>query len=605
MGDPAATGVILAGGRSSRFGSNKALALYRGRPLIEHVARVLSGLFDRRLLVTNSPEEYAFLGWPMTGDLTRGAGPLAGIEAACATIETPWAFITACDMPLLDPALIRRLCAKADDWDVVLPAPGGQREPLHALYHRRILPQVTASLARGEKRISDLLTRLRVRELNAAELGLGSQTLRPFININFTQELEALQDQRLNPTLEQAQRLILAQTRPGPGELLPLAEVLDRIPTAAVRARLAVPSFPQACRDGYALRAADTGAATPNHKVSLDIRGEIAAGPQERIEPLGQGGTYRIMTGGMVPPGTDSVIPFEEVSREGQRQIELATPCRPGSHIRPVGTDLRRNQVIVPAGRRIEPDHLPRLATAGVSEIEVFVRPRVGLLCTGSELLVDTGENPAPGNLIGGNRFLLAGLIRRCGAEPVDMGTIPDDGRKIAAALNAHREQGLDAIISTGGMGPGKYDLVGRVLEKLRAPVLYREIKVRPGKATMAALLGETLFFGLPGPPPAVHLLFHLLIAPALRRLQGDRHPRSGLLRARLLHPLQVRHQGVIHLKEAVLIPAGERLTVRSPRPGEALNGVMLIPAHRRALKPGELISLIPVPQAQGRWRRS
>ncbi|MFH7320488.1 NTP transferase domain-containing protein [Desulfurivibrio sp. D14AmB] len=598
MSDPSVTvtGVILAGGRSSRFGSNKALALYRGRPLIEHVARVLSGLFDRRLLVTNSPEEYAFLGWPMTGDLTPGAGPLAGIEAACAAIETPWAFITACDMPRLDPEPIRRLCAQADDGDVVLPAPNGQREPLHALYHRRILPEISAALARGERRISDLLARLRVRELNAAELGLDSPAHRPFININFTQELEALQNQRLQPTLEQAQRLILGQTRPGPGETLPLAAVLGRIPTAPVRARLAVPSFPQACRDGYALRAADTRAATPNHKVSLNLQGEIAAGHRGGIERLDRGGAYRIMTGGMVPAGADSVIPFEEVSHEGERRIELATPCRPGTHVRPVGTDLRRNQVIVPAGCRIEPDHLPRLATAGVGEIEVFVRPRVGLLCTGSELLDDTGENPAPGNLIGGNRFLLAGLIRRCGAEPVDLGTVPDDGRRIAAALSVHREQGLAAIISTGGMGPGKYDLVGRVLEKLRAPVLYRELKVRPGKATMAALLGETLFFGLPGPPPAVHLLFHLLIAPALRRLQGDRRPRPQLLRARLLHPLQVRHRGVIHLKEAVLIPQGERLTVRSPRPGEALNGVMLIPAHRRALKRGELVGLIPVP---------
>ncbi len=506
MSDPNFTreiaGVILAGGRSSRFGSNKALALYRNRPLIAHTASVLAGLFSERLLITNTPDEYAFLDWPMTGDLIPGAGPLAGIQAALGRISAPRAFITACDMPRLDPELIRRLCACPGDWDVVLPAPEGRREPLHAIYHRRILPEIAAALAKGERKVADLLARLKVRELSAAELELVPDQPHPFINVNFAQDLEALREERHRPTLEQAQRLILRHTKPTAGECLPLLEALDRIPTQAVKARLAVPSFPQSCRDGYALRAADTSAAGPGHEISLELQGEIAAGRKTPVTRLQKGAGYRIMTGGMVPSGADCVIPFEEVAYEGRRRIGLAAPCRSGRHIRPVGTDLRRQQVIVRAGCRIAPDHLPLLATAGVGEVTVFARPRVGLLCTGSELLDDTDENPAPGKLISGNRYLLAGLIRRYGGLPVDLGTIKDDEREIGKLLAAQRERGLELIISTGGMGPGKYDLVGRVLEKLGTPILYRELQVRPGKATLAALLGKSLFFGLPGPPP-------------------------------------------------------------------------------------------------------
>lgn len=199
---PATAGVILAGGKSSRFGSNKALARHRGRPLIAHAAAVLEELFQERLLVTNQPEEYAFLGWPMTGDLVLNAGPLAGIQAALHRINAPRALVVACDMPGLSVRVIRRLCQASGDWDVILPVAAGRPEPLHALYHRRILPALDAALARGEGKISRFLQELRVRRMNEAELGLittagtagaagTSETADDvFSNINYREDLE-------------------------------------------------------------------------------------------------------------------------------------------------------------------------------------------------------------------------------------------------------------------------------------------------------------------------------------------------------------------------------------------------------------------------------
>jgi len=412
------------------------------------------------------------------------------------------------------------------------------------------------------------------------------------------------------PTLQQAQNLILAHIKPGAGEIVPLDQAMGRIAATAIRARLAVPSFPQSCRDGYALRAEDTQAAgirpgtsnsgpgrpqNPAAAVRLQVRGEIAAGRTRPAAGLRAGQAYRIMTGGMLPPGADSVIAFEEVSREAADHIMLTVPCRPGAHIRPVGTDLRQNQIIVPPGRPVCPEHLPLLATAGVGELAVYRRPRVGLLCTGNELLDDIEGNPPPGSLISGNRFLLAGLIRRYGGEPVDLGTVRDDVDAIADILAAEAPGGFNALISTGGMGPGKYDLVSRALAKLEAKLLYEELRLRPGKATMAAVLGKTLFFGLPGPPPAVHLLFYLLVAPALGRAQGYRHPRPVTVQARLTDPLPLRRGDFLQLKGGRLDAEAGTLLVRLTRPDEAINAIILVPPNRRHLKKDELVRVQPL----------
>ncbi|MDZ7642749.1 MAG: NTP transferase domain-containing protein, partial [Desulfurivibrio sp.] len=380
---PWPAGVILAGGRSSRFGSNKALAHHRGQPLIVHVATTLDRLFNQRLLVTNEPQSFAFVGWPMTADRISGAGPLAGIQAALHELDAERLFVTACDMPLLDGEIIARLCNCPGDWDVVLPALATGREPLHAVYHRRILPQLEAALARGDYRIADLLAELRVREMSGNELGIGAGKSSSFVNINYRRDLENLATAPLSWL--QARRLILEAIQPDQPETIPLTEALDRIPAQPVRARLAVPSFPQSCRDGYALRAADC-TARQGATVNLQIKGEIAAGTPPPAK-LQAGESYRIMTGGLVPPGADTVVPFEEIQHQERQSITLASGCRPGTHIRPPGSELGRGRVVVRAGRVIAPEHLARLATAGCEQLAVYPRPRVGILCTGSELL--------------------------------------------------------------------------------------------------------------------------------------------------------------------------------------------------------------------------
>ena len=190
-------GVILAGGKSSRFGSNKALALHDGRAMVQWIADRLSPLFDELLLVTNHPESYAFLDWPMCPDRYPDCGPLAGIHAALSTIGKPGAFVCACDMPLLDPKLIRFLCGLVDDRQAVIPWLPEGPEPLHAVYNKSALPVIEASLRAGRRKISALYESLRIRKVGPEEILRIVPDYTTFQNINHQHELAGLAGCRL------------------------------------------------------------------------------------------------------------------------------------------------------------------------------------------------------------------------------------------------------------------------------------------------------------------------------------------------------------------------------------------------------------------------
>jgi molybdopterin-guanine dinucleotide biosynthesis protein A len=179
------TGVILAGGHSSRFGSNKALAIVDGKPMIQQIADLLTGLFANCLLVTNTPADYAFLSLPMTGDRYRECGPLAGIHAALQEISDPRAFIVACDMPHLSPALIRYICAiNEQQYDVIIPWLEKGQEPLFGIYHKNSLAVIETYLQQNDCQIIRALQDLHVRRLSKQEIIPITGDFSCFKNIN-------------------------------------------------------------------------------------------------------------------------------------------------------------------------------------------------------------------------------------------------------------------------------------------------------------------------------------------------------------------------------------------------------------------------------------
>ncbi len=193
------TGVVLAGGRSSRFGSNKALASLGGRTLVERAADALSAVYQKMLLVTNSPEEFSFLGIPMISDLIPGKGPLSGLHAALSRSETPRIFLAACDMPVLDRRLIEAMALMDAPEPVIVPRFSGRLQPLHAIYSRSLLP-LAERLLKGEGqqlKMAALLGQVPCRIVEEDEIrAIVGEDLadrpNPFVNINRRQELEAL-----------------------------------------------------------------------------------------------------------------------------------------------------------------------------------------------------------------------------------------------------------------------------------------------------------------------------------------------------------------------------------------------------------------------------
>jgi molybdenum cofactor guanylyltransferase len=185
------TGAILAGGRSRRMGSNKAFLPFGGRRLIEHVLDVLLPLFPEVLIAANERAPYAALGVPVHTDCIPGKGPLGGIYTALASSSHPRTFCLACDMPLVSPAVVARLCRLAPDFDVVVPHSAKGYEPLHAVYSRSCLPHLEAMLREDRLRVDELFGAVRVCRVDVEDLRPLDPCLVSFLNLNTPEELAA------------------------------------------------------------------------------------------------------------------------------------------------------------------------------------------------------------------------------------------------------------------------------------------------------------------------------------------------------------------------------------------------------------------------------
>ena len=186
------TGIILAGGKSSRFGSNKALAKFNGIPLIERATAVLGRIFGNLMIITNCPLEYSYLKIPLHQDLVKGLGPVGGIYTGLDALDDDWAFFCACDMPFINEGLVRYIAEVRDGFDAVVPRVDWKIEPLHALYSKKCLPAMKELINKKEYQTIKAFNNLNVRYVEEEEIKVYDPQEKAFLNVNKQDELEKI-----------------------------------------------------------------------------------------------------------------------------------------------------------------------------------------------------------------------------------------------------------------------------------------------------------------------------------------------------------------------------------------------------------------------------
>ncbi|MGR0482532.1 MAG: molybdopterin molybdotransferase MoeA [Candidatus Electronema sp. V4] len=389
---------------------------------------------------------------------------------------------------------------------------------------------------------------------------------------------------QLELSLAEARAAIAGLLAPLAAERVPLRLARGRVCAADLFASRPSPSCDQSARDGFAVAAKPLF--TDQACTVFHLAGEIAAGCAA-ANTLAPGQAFRIMTGATVPDGAAKVVPFEVCQEKGgQVRVPLAELAHGQKHIRRQGCEVRAGDLLVVAGTRLLPDHLRLLAEDGCGEISAQRQPKAAVVCTGSELM-QAGDTLPPGEKISGNGVLLTALLEEQGCVCLRCCIAKDDTDSIATLLEEIVERDRpDLLITTGGMGPGKFDLTEQVFARLGGEPVYNRLRLRPGRATLFGLLNGLPFFGLPGPPPAVRLLFHELIVPALARLQGEEIA-DGLIKARLDGTASAAQLGCTVLKGAVAWADEEgRLRARPAQGLEPPNAVLHLTGEE------ELVSL-------------
>jgi molybdopterin molybdotransferase len=393
---------------------------------------------------------------------------------------------------------------------------------------------------------------------------------------------------------EQARNTVIEQVgkKRGPRAIASVSvwDALGFVLAQGIRTDREYPPFDRSTRDGYAVRSKEVSASS-----ELKCAGEIKAGDTVR-EGLASGTCVQIMTGAAVPAGADAVVMIEHTQREGDL-VRFERAAHAGQNIVPRGSEAAAAQMILTPGMRLGYAELALAAQVGAVNLECAKRPRVAILSTGDEVVLVEGS-PGPFQIRNSNSVSLAAQVRMAGGEPVVLGNAADQAEDLGEKI----ERGLkeDALVLSGGVSMGKYDLVESVLKAMGAEFFFDAVAIRPGKPAMFGMCQGKPVFGLPGNPVSTMVTFELFVAPAIDLLSGAEARKLPLVEARLAEAMNEK-PGLVHFLPARIEWSGSAAEVKALKwqgSGDIAalakaNCFLVVPAEKEKIEVGESVSVL------------
>ena len=400
----------------------------------------------------------------------------------------------------------------------------------------------------------------------------------------------------------EARKLVIASVTGLAGVLqtdsVPLREALGRVLAHDIVSDRDYPPFDRSIRDGYAVQAADT-----HPGAQLKCIGELKAGDTPSIS-VSAGSCIQIMTGAPLPDGADAVVMIEHTSREGD-SVTLDRAVRSGQHVVRKGMEQSAGGIVLAAGTRIGFAEIAAAAQVGASHPVVTRKPRVAVLSTGDEV-VDFASSPGPFQIRNSNSVSLGAQISLLGGEAVILGNAKDRLDELRTMISAGLE--ADALILSGGVSMGKYDLVEPVLREFGAEFVFDAVAIRPGKPVVFAICRGKPFeaqgkpvFGLPGNPVSTMVTFELFVQPAIDILAGAEPRPLRFIEATLTAPLAEK-PGLTHFLPAQLTWSDDSPNVCPivwQGSGDVVamahaNCLLVVPPERERIEAGQRVQVLP-----------
>ncbi|WHY78961.1 molybdopterin molybdotransferase MoeA [Neobacillus sp. WH10] len=332
-------------------------------------------------------------------------------------------------------------------------------------------------------------------------------------------------ERRIPIPIGEAVQKIMEHQLHGVTEHVSINESFGRFLSEDLIATSDVPHFDRAPYDGFAVRSIDTLEATLSNPVEFEVIDHIGAGLVS-TKIVGQNQAVRIMTGAMMPEGTDAVVMFEvakDYEKNGKPFMSIKRRFNKGDNVSLKGEDAKKGEVLVKKGTLINPGIQAMLATFGYKNVPVAKKPLVGLFATGTELL-EVEEELVPGKIRNSNSHMIAAQIERAGGIVHYFGKLPDDFDTCFEAVKNTLNK-VDLLITTGGVSVGDFDYLPAIYKKLGAEVFFNKVAMRPGSVTTVARFNNKILFGLSGNPSACYVGFELYARPIIRGLLFSEKP--------------------------------------------------------------------------------